>query len=161
MKSTFEQLIIEHSGRIRAIAKRYADYEGVDDLYQEILEQLWKSYKTFNNKASISTWVYRVSFNTAMTRLRKVVRQREGQKKLSAFKSLEAITSTRCQAEILEDFLDTLDDIDTSIMMMYLDGLTGVNMAEVLGIRVNAIQVRISRLKSAFSDCYMEVKSCS
>jgi len=71
----FEELIEEHSGRIRAIAKRYADDGNVDDLYQEILEQLWRSFGSFQGNSKPETWIYRVGFNTSMTRLRKVVKQ--------------------------------------------------------------------------------------
>ena len=63
----------------------------------------------------------------------------------------------RCQAEILSEFLDSLDDVDTSIMMMYLDGLTGAEMSTVLGMKLNAIQVRINRLKQTFINRYVEV----
>ncbi|PCJ43666.1 MAG: RNA polymerase subunit sigma [SAR86 cluster bacterium] len=158
MPPEFEQLIKDHSGRIRAIARRYADESGIDDLYQEILEQLWRSFEGFQGKSKPETWIYRVGFNTAMTRLRKVVKQREGEQKLTSLKQTDAMSGDRCQAEILDDFMASLNDIDTSVLMMYLDGLSGHEMAEVLGTPLNAIQVRISRLKKAFTDRYMEVK---
>jgi RNA polymerase sigma-70 factor, ECF subfamily len=153
----FEQLIKDHSGRIRALARRYAADNNVDDLYQEILEQLWRSFEGFHGKSKPETWIYRVGFNTAMTRLRKVVKQREGEQKLKNLNQVDSTTGDRCQAEILEDFMASLNDIDTSVLIMYLDGLSGQEMTEVLGIQLNAIQVRISRLKKAFADRYMEV----
>ncbi len=159
MPPEFEQLIKEHRGRIHAIARRYANDSEVNDLYQEILEQLWRSFGGFHGKSKIETWIYRIGFNTAMTRLRKAVKQREGEQKLKGLKQEDSVTSgERCPAEILEDFMGSLNDIDTSILMMYLDGLSGDEMAEVLGIQLNAIQVRISRLKKAFADRYMEPK---
>ncbi|GAA3938799.1 sigma-70 family RNA polymerase sigma factor [Litoribacillus peritrichatus] len=156
MPLEFEQLIREQAGRIRAIAKRYADNGSEDDLYQEILEQLWRSFDSFRGQSKPETWVYRVAFNTAMTRLRKVVKQREIEQKLQSLKQPNVSTGNRCQAEILEDFMTSLNDIDASVLMMYLDGLSGQEMADVLGIQLNAVQVRISRLKKAFTDRYME-----
>lgn len=156
MPLEFEQLIREQAGRIRAIAKRYADNGSEDDLYQEILEQLWRSFDSFRGQSKPETWVYRVGFNTAMTRLRKVVKQREIEQKLQGLKQPNVSTGNRCQAEILEDFMTSLNDIDASVLMMYLDGLSGQEMADVLGIQLNAVQVRISRLKKAFTDRYME-----
>ncbi len=159
MPPEFEQLIKEHDGRIRAIARRYADDSDVNDLYQEILEQLWRSFGGFRGKSRVETWIYRIGFNTAMTRLRKVVKQREGEQKLKHLKQDDSVTTgDRSQAEILEDFMGSLNDIDTSILMMYLDGLSGQEITEVLGIQLNAVQVRISRLKKAFSVRYMERK---
>ena len=58
--------------------------------------------------------------------------------------------------DILASFLAELGDIDASILMMYLDGLTAEEMSGVLGISANAIGVRINRLKQKFSDTYVE-----
>ena len=158
MPPQFEQLIAMHSGRIRAIAKRYADEGHVDDLYQEILEQLWRSFKNFNGQSRPETWIYRVGFNTAISRLRKVVQQRETEQKLQSLQQTESTTEGHSQADLLEDFMATLNDIDTSVLMMYLDGLTGQEIADVLGSQPNAIQVRVSRLKKAFTERYLEEK---
>lgn len=157
MPPEFDRLIIENSGRIRAIARRYADDGNEDDLYQEILEQLWRSFGNFLGKSKPETWIYRVGFNTAMTRLRKVAKRREGEQKLQSLKQTNISSGGRCEAEVLEDFMASLNDIDASALMMYLDGLSGQEMAEVLGVHLNAIEVRISRLKRAFTDRYVEV----
>jgi RNA polymerase sigma-70 factor, ECF subfamily len=156
MPPEFEQLIKEQGSRVRAIAKRYADDGNEDDLYQEIIEQLWRSFDSFRNESKPETWIYRVGFNTAMTRLRKVIKQRETEQKLKNLKQQHPSDNELCQAEILEDFMTSINDIDSSVLMMYLDGLNGQEMAEVLGIQLNAVQVRISRLKKAFTERYME-----
>lgn len=129
----------------------------MDDLYQEILEQLWRSFKSFRQESKPETWIYRIGFNTAMTRLRMVVKHREGQETLAVQPLSESTSADRCEAELLKDFLDSLGDVDASILMMYLDGLTGQEMADVLGMGLSAIQVRINRLKTAFTDRYVEV----
>ena len=157
MSADFEQLIQAHSGRIMAIARRYADRDGVDDLYQDILVQLWRSYDSFRGKAKAQTWIYRVGFNTAMTSLRKVVKHREGGQQLSQTNGTEATPGGRCQTEVLDEFLKDIDEVDRSIMMMYLDGLSGHEMSQVLGMKTNAIQVRITRLKTTFAKRYLEV----
>ncbi len=156
MQADFEDLINNQQGRIRAIARRYADSGHAEDLHQEILEQLWRSYKGFRGDASPETWVYRIGFNTAMTSLRKVTTVRKGLEKLKTFNHTESAPAGRCQAEILEDFMNSLNDIDASVLMMYLDGLSGQQMADVLGAPINNVQVRITRLKKAFSDRYVE-----
>lgn len=158
MPPEFEQLIKDHAGRIRAVARRYADESSIDDLYQEILEQLWRSFDGFQGKSRPETWIYRVAFNTAMTRLRKVVKQREGEQKLTSLRQADSIIGDRSQTEILDDFMESLNEIDTSVLIMYLDGLNGQEIADVLGVSTNAVQVRISRLKKIFTDRYMEIK---
>jgi RNA polymerase sigma-70 factor (ECF subfamily) len=59
-------------------------------------------------------------------------------------------------ADILSDFLGRLGDVDASILMMYMDGLTADEMSGVLGISANAINVRINRMKHEFNDAYVE-----
>lgn len=157
MPPDFEQVITANRARIRAIARRYADEGAEDDLYQEILEQLWRSFGQFEGKSAATTWVYRVGFNTAMTRLRKTIKQREGERKLHTFKQADPAHSERCHGEILEDFLQSLNDIDASVLMMYLDNLSGSEIAAVLGVPLNSVEVRISRLKKAFAQRYVEV----
>lgn len=157
MTLTFEQLIETQGGRVMAIARQYAEPSAVDDLYQEILVQLWRSLDKFRGESHLHTWVYRVGFNTAMTSLRKLVRQRETETKLRQQQNTDDLPSGRCQAEVLTEFMGSLSDIDKSVMIMYLDGLSGQQMADVLGVKVNAVQVRINRLKQTFSRRYVEV----
>ena len=154
--SEFEQLLSSNNGRIWALAKKYGANGDAEDLYQEILEQLWRSYKSFRGESKPETWIYRVGVNTAMTRLRKSVKQREAVALASEQVGGAALPGERCQADILQDFIRILNDVDASILMMYLDGLTGQEMASVLGISVNSIQVRINRMKSLFSERYVE-----
>lgn len=154
--SEFEQLLISNNGRIWALAKKYGTNGDAEDLYQEILEQLWRSYKSFRSESKPETWVYRIGVNTAMTRLRKSVKQRETMGFLLEQINADTAPGNRCQADILQDFITILDDVDASILMMYLDGLTGQEMASVLGIKINSIQVRINRMKNVFSERYVE-----
>lgn len=158
MATEFEQLIKDHGGRILAIARRYADIDAADDLYQEILVQLWRSINSFRGEAKLETWIYRIGLNTAMTSVRKQIRFRQGKAILHSQSRSEESFGARCQAEILSDFMDSLADVDSSIMMMYLDGLNGKEISSVLGMKVNAVQVRVNRLKKMFSDRYLEVE---
>lgn len=158
MPPEFETLIHNNAGRIAAIARRYADVDDIEDLKQEILEQLWRSFSQFRGDSAPSTWIYRIALNTAMTRVKKTVKQRRGRERLSAMAQEPTQPPGQCQAQLLEEFLQSLSELDASILMMYLDGLSGQSMAEVLGLKVNAIQVRVTRIKSAFEDRYVEVK---
>jgi RNA polymerase sigma-70 factor (ECF subfamily) len=157
MLQDFEELAREHGARIRRIARRYAAPGQVDDLVQEILVQLWRSYPSFRSEAKIETWIYRVALNTAMTHVKRSIRDREIQAAIDArSESVPATQETTSMGDILASFLAVLGDIDASILMMYLDGLSAEEMSGVLGISANAIGVRINRLKQKFSDTYVE-----
>lgn len=157
MPPSFEELVRQHDGRIRRIARRYAAAGQADDLAQDIRVRLWRSYPSFRSESKVETWIYRVALNTAMTHVKHSIRERELQAAIdsqspTAPSSLEGAS----MADILESFLAALGDIDASILMMYLDGLGAEEMSGVLGISANAISVRINRLKQKFSATYVD-----
>jgi RNA polymerase sigma-70 factor, ECF subfamily len=157
MHIQFEQLVRDHGGRIRQIARRYAAPGAVDDLVQDILVRLWRSLPSFRGEARIETWIYRIALNAAMTRVKESIRERELWTSLSAKSVTEQAASPGSgEAAVLAGFMASLGEIDASILMMYLDGLTAAEMSSVLGISDNAINVRINRLKQKFCDTYVE-----
>ena len=153
----FEQLVQEHEGRIRQIARRFAARGAVDDLVQDILMRLWRSLPGFRGEARIETWIYRVALNAAMTSLKESIRDRELLAALTASSEIPQNEAPGANpADVLSSFMNGLGDIDASVLMMYLDGLAADDMSAVLGISANAINVRINRLKQKFSDTYVE-----
>lgn len=157
MPPDFEQLIRQHGARIRRIARRYAASSAVDDLMQDILVRLWRSYPGFRSDAKVETWIYRVALNASMTHVRDSIRAQTAQSAVAAaVLPLATAPAASSMADILESFLARLGDIDASILMMYLDGLTPEEISGVLGIAANTISVRINRLKQKFSDTYID-----
>lgn len=157
MPPEFEELIHQHHLRIRRIAQRYAPPGSVDDLYQEILIQLWRGIKNFRGESRMETWLYRIAFNTAMTQMRsRLSRSRDERAVVSEEIPDQSVPGERCHAEILTQFLNLLSEVDASIMIMYLDGLESRAMGEVLGISSNAVSIRINRIKQKFSDTFID-----
>jgi len=157
MPPEFEHLIATNHPRIRRIAQRYAPNGSVDDLYQEILIQLWRSFKNFRGDSKVETWVYRVALNTAMTHSRTVIKRKAYESEIDTLTYEEEIVpADRCTADLLTHFLNSLNEIDASVLMMYLDGLSATEIADILGSSVNAVNIRINRLKHKFSDTYVD-----
>lgn len=154
----FERLVREHNGRIRRIARRFAANGAVDDLVQDILTRLWRSYGGFRGDSRVESWIYRVALNAAMTHVSQTVRARALLAAMSAQSAAatEGTPGGASPAQILSDFLNRLGDVDAAILMMYMDGLTAGEMSSVLGITENAINVRINRMKQKFSDAYVD-----
>ena len=160
MQKEFEQVITNNQGRIRYIASRYCQQNDFDDMYQEILMQLWKSFASFKGNSSRETWLYKVALNTASTFVSKSIKRRELQQALSEVVRPEGQPGQEnCQADILNEFMNTLSDIEASILMMYLDGMTSEDIAEVVGITANAVRVRVKRIKSTFENQYIGEES--
>lgn len=157
MPSEFEHLIRQHGARIRRIARQYAASDAVDDLVQDILVRLWRSYPSFRLEAKIDTWIYRVALNASMTYVKTSIRERDRQAAMVArAPALTTDSATIGMGHVLASFMALLGDVDASILMMYLDGLTLDEMSAVLGISGNAIGVRINRLKQKFTETYVD-----
>lgn len=157
MHKAFEQVILQNQGRIRYIASRYSHANEFEDMYQEILMQLWRSFESFKGEASRETWVYKVALNTACTFVRQSVKQKESAEMPIGNQIQPA--QDNCQADILTSFMNQLSDIDASILMMYLDGLPSEDTADVVGISSNAVRARIKRIKQEFEHQFIGEQS--
>lgn len=156
MTADFEQLIRQNSGRIRRIALRYADPGETDDLIQDILLALWRSHGSFRGESKVETWLYRVALNTAMASVRKSMSRRKGKQAFDAQYRESSAPASMPEKDILSDFLNSLSDVDASVLMMTLDGMTPQDMEAVLGTSANALAVRVSRVKQKFIESYVE-----
>ncbi|MDB6123003.1 MAG: polymerase sigma factor, sigma-70 family [Pedosphaera sp.] len=130
-----------------------------DDLFQDVLLQVWSSIPAFRGEAKETTWIYRVAFNTALAWHRVERRRREGQEtilKLDVSPQAQSshVDSLREQ-EIVERLyaaIRQLPKVDASLALMHLDGLSYQEMAEVLGISENYIGVKLNRIRKQLAD---------
>lgn len=157
MQSDFEQVIQENQGRIRFIVSRYSDQEEFDDLYQEILMQLWRSFSSFQAQSARETWVYKIALNTACTYVKKTIKHRDVKQSALQVKLADQqhVSEEACQGEILHSFMNQLNETDASVLMMYLDGLPSESIADVIGISANAVRSRVKRIKIEFENNYV------
>ncbi len=156
MAIDFDSLITENINSIRNIARSYTNFRDSEDLMQEILIQLWRSHGNFRGDSRPETWLYRIAINTAITFQRQEIRNRKGKEKNRSLRTDGAFSAGLSQEEILQAFVGELNDVDRAVLMMYLDGLTAVEMESVLGVKANAINVRISRLKGKFEEQFVD-----
>lgn len=143
----FHSILQENRDRVSRIARVYAGVDA-EDLVQEILLQVWRSLPGYNNQATLSTWCYRIALNTAINWRRnatRVKRQPPGQRVTS-----DAIMAPRTDTDdvrLLERFLQSLSEVDRAVLLMYLEDLTSVEIAESMGVSCGAIRTRISRIR--------------
>lgn len=126
-----------------------------EDLFQEILLQLWKSYPSFKGTAKISTWIYRVGLNTAITRLRRNTRKIHVQQLSFSHENLAESNSPRIDVEYdkeLQRAINVLNRFDKALVMLYLDEKSYREMAEILGLSESNIGVKINRVKKKLKE---------
>jgi RNA polymerase sigma-70 factor, ECF subfamily len=156
----FLEMLEAHAPRIRRIALSFARGEGARDLYQEIVCALWRSRPGFRGDAALGTWVYRVALNTALSHAR-LRRRRPAEVQAPEETLAHPATAGDPGREeaILREFLASLGEIDRSLLILYLDGVSHERMSEVTGLSVGAIGVRLHRIKRTYENRYLEAKS--
>jgi RNA polymerase sigma-70 factor (ECF subfamily) len=150
LKEEFLQIISNYQGILHKVNFIYfKNSTDREDNFQEILYQLWKSYPELRNKDSIGSWIYAVSINTSISRLKKKTRieYREELPESMDTYDIEEEISRDNNFRLLLQAISNLNEIDKSIMLLYLEEKSYDEIAEILGISKSNVGVRINRAK--------------
>jgi len=146
-------LLDEHKKILFKVASSYcrnaADRE---DLVQEMVLQIWRSFHRYDDRHRFSTWMYRVALNVAISFYRSETRR--SRTTVPAEDSILEIAAKVPESAALEDdllllqrFIEQLDELDRALVILYLDGNRYDTIAEVLGISETNVGTKISRIK--------------
>lgn len=146
----FINLINEHQGLIHKVCIMYEnDQDDRNDLFQEIVLQLWKSFSTFRGEAKISTWMYRIALNTAISGYRKQSRH----VKTEDLHEMHFNISENSGKDQEDDFqklqwaIRQLSEIERAMIMMALEVIPYDEIADTIGITQNNVRVRMNRIR--------------
>lgn len=151
MQHAFVALLERHCGILHKISSAYAhDPASREDLRQEIVLQLWRSYPRFDARNAFSTWMYRVALNVAISYARRS--KNAARVELAQPASFETIPAA---VQPNEDerlgwvlaFINGLDDLNRALMLLYLDDYPHAEIATILGITPSNVATKIARLK--------------
>ncbi|MES2796856.1 MAG: RNA polymerase sigma factor [Bacteroidota bacterium] len=158
METEFKLLVNKHKGLLFKVCNLYVhDPEDRKDLFQEILIQLWKSFHNFQNKSTLTTWIYKVALNTAISHFRK-----ESRRPVSQSLSEMSIDIPDFQDDTTEQLgkmheaILQLTEIERAIIFLYFEEKTYEEMAELLGIRTSHLGVKLNRIKQKISKIVKE-----
>ncbi|WP_244154052.1 RNA polymerase sigma factor [Myroides odoratimimus] len=130
--------------------------EDQNDLYQEIVLQLWKSYTRFQGQSQFSTWMYRVALNTAITYFKKakqvVGRNEAFDEKMKSMQSSEVDMDIESQVHYLYKAIYLLNDVEKALVFLYLEGLSHQDIGRNLGISEGNARVKLNRTKSKLQE---------
>ncbi|WP_313384494.1 RNA polymerase sigma factor [Chishuiella sp.] len=147
----FTELVEKNQGIIHKVCRVYTDdKDSHDDLFQEIVLQLWRSYDSFKGDSKFTTWMYRVSLNTAITLIRKKTKSKEIDYSESNFiniKSDDKDESLEERITLLYASIHFLNDIERALVLLYLEDLPYKDIAETLGISEVNARVKMNRVK--------------
>jgi len=148
----FQNLLEDHKKILYKICHSYCrNPSDRDDLAQEIIVQLWRSFRSFDQRVRFSTWMYRIALNVAISfHRRESVRTRHivpGSEHL--LEALDETGNRSDEVELLYQWMAELDPLNKALVILYLDGNSYQEIAIVLGIRETNVATKISRLKQA------------
>jgi RNA polymerase sigma factor (sigma-70 family) len=152
----FDQILMGYARLIHDMAWRHAGDALARDLEQEIILAIWKSLDGYVGTSSLTTWVYRVAQNTARN-FNRINRRPETVMEIKDPEeaTIANLDSQRDPCVIFEEFVGSLEQLDRSVLLMYLDRVSYREMSEILDIDEVALRMRVSRLKQRFTSTYV------
>jgi RNA polymerase sigma-70 factor (ECF subfamily) len=159
----FRDIIEQHKGILFKVARAYClNEDDRQDLIQEMMIQIWQSINRFNNQIKISTWLYRISLNVAISFYRKNMARANKNTMLN--EQTEQIptddkTEEDQQLNLLEHFISELKEFDKALMILYLEDKSHAEIAEILGMTVSNVGTKIGRIKDKIKTRFSQLKS--
>ncbi|PIF44053.1 RNA polymerase sigma-70 factor (ECF subfamily) [Chryseobacterium sp. 52] len=150
-ETAFLKLINQHKGILYKASRIYADsVEDREDLQQEILIQLWKSYQNFKGDSEFSTWMYRVAINTAITYLKKEKKRTSNQTDVPEHFEVQAEDYNPAKDRQLEVFYNAVQELkalEKAIIFYFMEGMSHKEIGNNLGLSEGNARVKLNRTK--------------
>ena len=119
----------------------------MEDLYQEVVVNLWRAWSRFRGESSPSTWIYRVALNTCISYIRK---ENKTGRNVPIFEmtELQADTEAESRIAVLYKMINNLNKIEKAVILLYLEDKSYQEIAEITGLTAGNVGVRLNRIKS-------------
>jgi RNA polymerase sigma-70 factor (ECF subfamily) len=163
LSQKFHQIIEQHKGILFKVAKTYCrNDDDRQDLLQEMMIQVWKSLPKYNDTFAITTWLYRICLNVAISFYRKsATRQNFNVPLVEELTSIREEESNQKQEQLslLEKFISELDDLDKALMLLYLEDKSYAEMSEIMGLSVSNVGTKLGRIKEKLKKKFSQFNS--
>ncbi len=147
-KQNFIRIIKGNQGIVKSLCKAYyASYEDQKDAYQDIILQLWKSFSTFRGESEVSTWIYRVSLNTLLTKIRKE-KNKIITEPLFISNQITSNVMVDDDRELLNTVIRSINGINKAIVILFLEGYKNKEISQILDITPTNVSTRLNRVKT-------------
>jgi len=146
--------IEEFQPLIRKVSFMYGQSSAeADDMFQEICIQAWRAYPQFKGDSKFSTWLYRVAINTSISWIRKEKKHKlnygDDEKMFGIHDDTPFYVEEEKKEQIsaLYKAIKKLNDIDRTLVLLYLEDIAYAEISEILGLKINNIKVKMNRVK--------------
>jgi len=147
LERQFAQIVAEHKSTIYTVCYMFSqDADEVNDLFQEVLVNLWKGFDKFEHRSDIRTWIYRVALNTCISLDRKKKRAAEVRltMDINLFEDRDEDTK---QVDMLHKRISKLQPFDRAIVLLWLENLPYEEIGKIVGISTKNVSVRLFRIR--------------
>ena len=140
-------MVREHKTTIYTVCYMFSKEEDeVNDLFQEVLINLWKGYEGFQGMSDVKTWIYRVSLNTCISQDRKKKSRKKAEVGMNVGLLSEGGENSK-QIRMLHERINRLEIFDRAIILLWLENQSYEEIAAIVGISVKNVSVRLLRIK--------------
>ena len=147
LEQQFTQMVREHRTTIYTVCYMFSKEEDeVNDLFQEVLINLWKGYESFKGMSDVKTWIYRVSLNTCISLDRKKKSRQKREDRMDVGLFTEGSENSK-QIRMLHERINRLDIFDRAIILLWLENQSYEEIAAIVGISVKNVSVKLLRIK--------------
>jgi RNA polymerase sigma factor (sigma-70 family) len=159
LQNTFLMALEQHQQKLLRICSVYAeDADDKKDLFQEALINIWQAMPSFEQKSSLSTWMFRITLNVCLRLQSKEAKKRDRFRKMDSI-TIESITHDETSNEEherliqLRNCIKKLNDADRAVITLYLEELPYKEISEITGLTENHVAVTVKRIKEKLLHC--------
>lgn len=162
LENIFLTALAQNQQKLLRVCSVYAeDPDDKKDLFQEVLINIWQSMPSFEEKSSLSTWMFRITLNVCLRLQAKQVKKRARYFKLDSLKIEPASDDGTYQEEHeqlikLRSCIKKLNEADKAVTTLYLEELSYKEIADITGLSENNVAVKIKRIKMKLLTCISE-----
>lgn len=157
-KERFIGILRDYKGILTKIIRSYCkNPDDRQDLEQEIIIQLWRALKNYDATYKLSTWIYRIALNVAISHYRRELKRKndapleEALFHVTADPAQDPYTERR---ELLYSFITKLNEFDRALIILYLEANSHKEIAEILGISETNVSTRLNRIKTKLKSSF-------
>ena len=148
IEQEFVSIIRENERIIYKVCYLYTTpHATLNDLYQDVVLNLWKAYPKFRQECKVSTWIYRIALNTCISFIRKEKNVPELVTLTPAAGRTEETDETQLMLQQMYRMINRLGPLEKSIILLYLENKSYEEIAEITGLTQTNVATRLSRIK--------------
>ena len=147
LKDEFVELVTRYKDVIFKVCYIYAEKDDIEDYYQEVLIQIWRSLPKFRGESKVTTWIYRISLNTCISHVRKNTKGNINKVPLIDVNLWENDIEKKQQVDEMYSLINKLNKLEKAVILLWLEDRDYEEISSIVGITKANVAVKINRIK--------------